>query len=164
MAARKHLFTAMFLAAAGLKMTHVPYRGSAPAVQDVVAGQVPVAMPGLAAMVPYIREQRLRALAMTGSARSPLLPTVPTLAESGFPGFSAYVWSGLVGPKGMPPAIVDRLHRELVTALEAPAVKAFMEQAAIEQVITTPAEMLAFMRQEKERSGKAVRDAGVRVD
>jgi tripartite-type tricarboxylate transporter receptor subunit TctC len=145
-------------------MTHVPYRGSAPAVQDVLAGQVPMAMPGLAAMVPYIREQRLRALAVTGSARSPLLPAVPTLAESGFPGFDAYVWSGLVAPKGTPPAVIERLHRELATALEAPAVKAFMEQAGIEQVTTSPAEMLAFMRQEKERSGKAVRAAGLRVD
>jgi tripartite-type tricarboxylate transporter receptor subunit TctC len=160
----QHLFVARFLSAAGLKMAHVPYRGSAPAVQDVLAGQVPMAMPGLAAMVPYIREQRLRALAVTGSARSPLLPAVPTLAESGFPGFDAYVWSGLMAPKGTPPAVIERLHRELATALEAPAVKAFMEQAGIEQVTTSPAEMLAFMRQEKERSGKAVRAAGLRVD
>jgi len=160
----QHLFTAMLLSAAGLKMSHVPYRGSAPAVQDVVAGQVPVAMPGLAAMVPYIREQRLRALAMTGTVRSPLLPSVPTLAESGFPGFSAYVWSGLVAPKGTPPAVIERLHRELAIALDAPAVKGFMEQAAIEQVTNSPTEMLAFMRQERERSGKAVREAGLRVD
>jgi tripartite-type tricarboxylate transporter receptor subunit TctC len=160
----QHLFTAMFLNAAGLKMSHVPYRGSAQVVQDVVAGQVPVAMPGLAAMVPYIREQRLRALAMTGSARSPLLPDVPTVAESGFPGFSAYVWSGLVAPKGTPAAVIERLHRELVTALQAPPVKAFMEQAAIEQVTTSPADMQAFMRQEKERSARTVREAGVRVD
>jgi tripartite-type tricarboxylate transporter receptor subunit TctC len=160
----QHLFTAMFLSAAGLKMTHVPYRGSAPAVQDVVAGQVPVTMPGLAAMIPHIRDRRLRPLATTGATRSPLLPDVPTLAESGFPGFSAYVWSGLVAPKGTPPAVVARLHRELATAMRAPAVKAFMEKAAIEEVITTPADMHAFMRQEKERSGKVIKETGVRVD
>jgi tripartite-type tricarboxylate transporter receptor subunit TctC len=160
----QHLFTAMFLSAAGLKMTHVPYRGSAPAVQDVVAGQVPVTMPGLAAMIPHIRDKRLRPLATTGATRSPLLPDVPTLAESGFPGFSAYVWSGLMAPKGTPPAVVQRIHRELATAMRTPVVKAFMEKAAIEEIITTPAEMHAFMRQEKERSGKVIKETGVRVD
>jgi tripartite-type tricarboxylate transporter receptor subunit TctC len=160
----QHLFTAMFESAAGLKMTHVPYRGSAPAVQDVVAGQVPVTMPGLAAMIPHIRERRLRPLATTGATRSPLLPDVPTLAESGFPGFSAYVWSGLMAPKGTPPAVIERLHRELAAAMRTPAVRAFMEKAAIEEIITTPAEMQAFIRQEKERSGKVIREAGVRVD
>jgi len=160
----QHLFTAMFLNAAGLKMVHVPYRGSAQAMQDVIGGQVLVAMPGLATMVPHIRQGRLRALATTGTTRSPLLPEVPTVAESGFPGFSAYVWSGLAAPKGTPPAIVDRLHRELVTAMASPTVKAFMEKAAIETVTDSPAEMQAFMREEKERMAKVIREAGVHVD
>jgi tripartite-type tricarboxylate transporter receptor subunit TctC len=160
----QHLFTAMFLNAAGLKMVHVPYRGSAQAMQDVIGGQVLVAMPGLATMVPHIRQGRLRALATTGTTRSPLLPDVPTVAESGFPGFSAYVWSGLAAPKGTPPAIVDRLHRELVTAMASPTVKAFMEKAAIETVTDSPAEMQAFMREEKERMAKVIREAGVHVD
>jgi tripartite-type tricarboxylate transporter receptor subunit TctC len=160
----QHLFTAMFLSAAGLKMVHVPYRGSAPAVQDVIGGQVPVAMPGIGSMLPHIREQRLRALAVTAATRSPLLADVPTLAESGFPGFSAYVWSGLAAPKGTPPAVLERLHRELETALATPAVKSFMDQAAMEPVMTTPAQMQAFMRREKERAGKVIREAGVHVD
>jgi tripartite-type tricarboxylate transporter receptor subunit TctC len=160
----QHLFTAMFLSAAGLHMTHVPYRGSAPAVQDVVGGQVPVAMPGLATMVPHIREKRLRALATTGLTRSPLLPNVPTLAESGYPGFSAYVWSGLVAPKGTPAPVIERLGRELRTALQAPAVKAYFDKAAIEQVTTTPAEMQAFLRAERDRSAKVIKETGVRVD
>jgi tripartite-type tricarboxylate transporter receptor subunit TctC len=160
----QHLFTAMFLSAAGLRMTHVPYRGSAQAVQDVVAGQVPVAMPGIATMMPHIRDKRLRPLATTGLTRSPLLPDVPTLAESGFPGFSAYVWSGLAAPKGTPPAVIARLHRELATALQAPAVKSFMETAAIEQVTTSPAELQAFLREEKARAAKVIKEAGVRVD
>jgi tripartite-type tricarboxylate transporter receptor subunit TctC len=160
----QHLFTAMLLSAAGLKMAHVPYRGSAQAVQDVVAGQVLVAMPGLATMMPHIRDKRLVPLAVSGATRSPLLPDVPTLAESGFPGFTAYVWSGLVAPTGTPPAIVERLHRELRTALRAPAVKAFMEKAAIEEVTTTPEEMHIFMRGERERSAKVIKEAGVQVD
>jgi tripartite-type tricarboxylate transporter receptor subunit TctC len=160
----QHLFTAMFLEAAGLKMVHVPYRGSAQAVQDVIGGQVPVAMPGLATMVPHIRQGRLRALATTGSARSPLLPEVPTIAESGFPGFSAYVWSGLAAPKGTPPAVIERLHGELVTAMASPPVKAFMEKAAIETITDSPAEMQAFMREEKQRMAVVIRQAGVHVE
>ena len=160
----QHLFTAMFLTAAGLDMTHVPYRGSAQAVNDVLGGQVPMAMPGLAAMVPNIRAGKLRALAITGAARSPLLPEVPTLAESGFPGFTAYVWSGLVAPKGTPPAIIERLNRELKAAMKSPAVKSFMDKASIEEVTTTPAELQAFMREEKERAAKVIKEAGVHVD
>lgn len=160
----QHLFTAMFLSAAGLKMTHVPYKGSAQAVTDVLAGQVPVAMPGLATMAPHIRAQRLRALATTGATRSPLLPDVPTLAESGFPGFTAYVWSGLVAPKGTPAAIIDRLNRELKTAMKSAPVHSFMEKASIEEVTTTPAELQAFMREEKERAAKVIKEAGVRID
>jgi tripartite-type tricarboxylate transporter receptor subunit TctC len=160
----QHLFTAMFLSAAGLKMTHVPYRGSAQAVTDVIAGQVPFAMPGLATMLPHIRAQKLRPLATTGAVRSPALPDVPTLAESGFPGFTAYVWSGLVAPKGTPPAIIDRLNRELKIAMKSPAVKAFMEGASIEEITNTPAELHAFMREEKERAAKVIKETGVRVD
>jgi tripartite-type tricarboxylate transporter receptor subunit TctC len=160
----QHLFTAMFLSAAGLTMIHVPYRGSAQAVSDVLGGQVPVAMPGLAAMVPNIRAGKLRALATTGATRSPLLPDVPTLAESGFPGFTAYVWSGLAAPKGTPPAIIDRLNRELKAAMASPAVQGFMQKASIEIVTDTPAELLAFMREERARAAKAVKEAGVHVD
>jgi tripartite-type tricarboxylate transporter receptor subunit TctC len=160
----QHLFTAMFLAAAGLKMAHVPYRGSAQAVTDVIGGQVPIAMPGLAAMVQNIRAGRLRALATTGATRSPLLPDVPTLAESGFPGFTAYVWSGLAAPKGTPPAVIDRLNRELNAAMQAAPVKSFMDKASIESVTTTPAELQAFMREERERAAKVIKEAGVHVD
>jgi tripartite-type tricarboxylate transporter receptor subunit TctC len=160
----QHLFTAMFLSAAGLEMMHIPYRGSAQAVTDVVAGQVMVAMPGLAAMMPHIRDKRLIPLAVTSEKRSPLLPDVPTLAESGFPGFSAYVWSGLAAPKGTPPAIIDRLNRELKTAMTAPAVKAYMDNASVEIVTDTPAEFQAFFQQEKVRAAKAIQDAGLKVD
>lgn len=160
----QHLFTAMFLSAAGLRMMHIPYRGSAQAVTDVVAGQVLVAMPGLAAMMPHIREKRLIPLAVTGDQRSPLLPDVPTLAESGFPGFSAYVWSGLVAPKGTPPAIIERLNRELKKAMASDTVKAYMHNASVEIVTDTPAEFQAFFQQEKARDAKAIQDAGLKID
>jgi tripartite-type tricarboxylate transporter receptor subunit TctC len=160
----QHLFTAMFLSAAGLKMSHVPYRGSAQAVTDVIGGQVPVTMPGLAAMVPNIRAGKLRAIATTGATRSPLLPDVPTLVESGFPGFTAYVWSGIAAPKGTPQPIIDRLNHELRVAMQAAPVKSFMDKASIETITTTPAELQAFMREERERAAKVIKEAGVHVD
>jgi tripartite-type tricarboxylate transporter receptor subunit TctC len=160
----QHLFTAMFVSAAGLQMVHVPYRGSAQATTDLLGGQVPMGMPGLAAMATHIREGKLRALAVTGERRSPLLPDVPTLAESGFPGYSAYVWNGLVAPKGTPPEAIARVHRELVLALRSPAVKAYADKAAIELISDTPAEFGAFLKQERERMAKAVKDTGASVD
>jgi tripartite-type tricarboxylate transporter receptor subunit TctC len=160
----QHLFTAMFLSRAELQMVHVPYRGSAQATTDLVGGQVKFAIPGLAAMMSHIREGRLRPLAVTGKERSPLLPDVPTVDESGFTGFSAYVWNGLLAPKGTPQPVLDKLHRELLTALEAPAVKSFMTTAAMETITTTPTEFQAFMRDEKERAAKVVKDINLRLD
>jgi len=160
----QHLFMSMFLSAAGLDMMHVPYRGSAQAVTDVVAGMVPATLPGLSAMVPYVREGRLRALAVTGDHRSPLLPDVPTLAESGFPGFSAYVWSGLVAPKGTPPQIIDRLNRELRAAMASQPIRDFMDKASMEIVTDTPEEFQAFFREERLRSAKAIADAGIALN
>ncbi len=160
----QHLFMAMFLSRAGLKMVHIPYRGSAQATSDVIAGQVKVALPGLAAMMSHIKDGRLRPLAVTGKVRSPLLPDVPTLDESGFPGYSAYVWNGLLAPKGTPKPIIDKLNRELLTALNAPAVRAFMTSANIESLGTTPAGFDAFIREEKERTVKVVKETGMRID
>ena len=160
----QHLFTLMFLSRANLQMVHIPYRGSGPATTDLLGGQVKVAMPGLAAMMVHIKDGRLRPLAVTGSTRSPLLPEVPTLAESGFAGYSAYVWNGLLAPKGTPRPIIERLNRELIAALKAPAVKAFMTGAAMEALGTTPEEYGAFLREEKERSAQIIKETGLRID
>ena len=160
----QHLFTATFASLAGLDMVHVPYRGSAQVVTDLIAGQIPVALPGLAAMVSHVRDGKLRALAVTSSKRSPLLPDVPTMIESGFPGFTAYVWNGLVAPRRTPQPVVDRLNAEVARALRAPDVVAFMDKAAVEIIIKTPAEFGAFVAEEKNRAAKAVQATGVHVD
>jgi tripartite-type tricarboxylate transporter receptor subunit TctC len=160
----QHLFMAMFATMAGVKMNHVPYRGSAQAVTDLLGGQVSAQMPGLAAMRPHIRDGKVRALATTGARRSPVTPEVPTLVESGFKGYEAYVWNGMLAPKGTPAAIIERLHREFVTALRAPAVKSFLDNAAQEIIGSTPAEFGRFYREEKALWAKIVKETGARID
>ncbi|MBC7778918.1 MAG: tripartite tricarboxylate transporter substrate binding protein [Proteobacteria bacterium] len=160
----QHLFTAMFTSTAGLKMAHVPYKGSAQVLADLLGGQIKVALPGLAAMMGPIKDGRLRPLAVTGATRSPLLPDVPTLAESGFKGYEAYIWMGLLAPKGTSPAIVDRVNRESVMALRAPGVKTYMNNAAIEQIGSTPAEFGTFFRGERDLWARIIKETGARID
>ena len=161
----QHLFMAMFTAMAGIKLTHVPYKGSGQATTDLLGGIVPLSMPGLAAMVGHIKAGKLRALATTGSKRSAALPDVPTLAEAGITGYEAYVWSGLLAPKGTPAPVLERLQKELAAVLETPEVKAYMAQNALEAYTgSTPAQFDAFFREERERWAKIIRDSGAKVD
>jgi len=160
----QHLFTAMFASMAGLQLVHVPYRGSAQAITDLLAGTVPMAMPGTATMVRHIQAGKLRALATTGTQRAKQLPEVPTLAEAGLAGYSAYVWMGLLAPKGTPAAIVERLQRELKAVLAAPEVAGYMNDAGIEVVGSTSAEFDAYFREERERWARVVRETGAKVD
>ena len=160
----QHLFMAQFLSMAGLQITHVPYRGSGQAITDLLGGTVPMAMPGTAAMVPHIRSGKLRALATTGTTRSPQLPDVPTLAESGLPGYKAYVWMGLLAPKGTPPAIIERLHRELMQVMATPEIKHYFGEAGNEIVASTPAEMDSYFREERDRWARIVKETGAKID
>ncbi|MET0508297.1 MAG: tripartite tricarboxylate transporter substrate binding protein [Burkholderiaceae bacterium] len=160
----QHLFMAMFARMADLTMVHLPYRGSGQATTDLLAGTVPMSIPGTAGMMAHIRSGKLRPLATTGATRSPQLPEVPTLAESGLAGYSAYVWLGLLAPKGTPGPIVERLHRELKAALATPEVKAHFEDAGIEVVGSTPAEFGAYFRAERDRWARVVKETGARVD
>jgi tripartite-type tricarboxylate transporter receptor subunit TctC len=160
----QHLFAAMFASMAGINMSHVPYRGSGQATTDLIGGQVKVSIPGLAGMLGHIRAGKLRPLAVTGTQRSPQLPDVPTLGESGLKGYSAYVWMGLLAPMGTPAPIIDRLYRELVAVLATSEVKNYMNGASIEAVGSTPAEFDAYFREEKDRWAKVIRETGARVD
>jgi tripartite-type tricarboxylate transporter receptor subunit TctC len=160
----QHLFMAMFTSMAGIQMNHIPYKGSAQAVTDLLGGQVSAAMPGLAAMRGHIREGRARALAVSGANRASAAPEIPTMIESGLPGYELYVWMGMLAPKGTPAPVIERLHREFATALRAPAVKSFMETAAIEAVGSGPAQFGRFFREEKLRWAKIIKETGARVD
>lgn len=160
----QHLFAAMFASMAGININHVPYRGSGQATTDLIGGQVRVSIPGLAGMLGHIKAGRLRALAVTGVHRSPQLPEVPTLAESGLKDYSAYVWLGLLAPKGTPAPVIDKLHRQVVAALASSEVRNYMNNASIEALGSSPAELDAFFREEKERWAKIIRETGARVD
>jgi len=160
----QHLFAAMFASMSGIQIVHVPYRGSGQATTDLLGGTVPMAIPGTAGMVAHIKAGKLRPLAVTGVTRTPQLPDVPTLAESGLKGYAAYVWMGLLAPKGTPPAIVNLLQRELKASLAAPEVVTFMNDAGIEIVGSTPAEFESYFREERDRWARVVKETGAKVD
>ena len=160
----QHLFAALLWAQTGLKLNHVPYKGSGQATTDLLGGRVPVSIPGTAGMVGHTRAGKLRALAVTGAKRSPQLPDVPTLQELGVQGYEAYVWMGLLAPKGTPAAIVDKLYGAVIAALQSDDVKGYMENAGIEVVGSTPKEFGAFFRAERDLWGRVVRDTGAKID
>ena len=160
----QHLFAAQFLSLAGLRMNHIPYRGSAQATTDLIGGQVMLAMPGIAGMLGHIRSGKLQALAVTSAQRSPQLPDVPTLAEAGVPAMVAYVWLGLLAPKGTPAAIIERLNREVQAALASPEVKTYMAVASIEALGSSPTEFAAYFREEQNRWAGVIRETGAKID
>lgn len=160
----QHLFAALLASRTGMQMNHVPYRGSGQATTDLLGGQVQMSIPGTAGMVGHIKNGKLRALAVTGAKRSPQLPDVPTVMESGVPNFEAYVWMGLLAPKGTPQPIIDKLYREVQQALQTNEVKSYMATAGIEIVGSTPAEFGKFFRAERDLWAKVVKDTGAKID
>jgi tripartite-type tricarboxylate transporter receptor subunit TctC len=160
----QHLFAALLASMTGMSLNHIPYRGSSQATTDLLGGRVQMSMPGMAGMLGHIRSGKLRALAVTGARRASQLPDVPTVAEAGVPGFEAYVWMGLLAPKATPPAVIDRIHRELIAVLASDNVMRYMANASIEIVGSSPAEFGAFFHAEKDRWGKIVRETGAKVD
>jgi len=160
----QHLFMAMLASMTGMKLSHVPYRGSGQATADLLGGQVMASIPGTAGMVGHIKGGKLRPLAVTGSKRSPQLPDVPTIAESGVPGYEAYVWMGLMAPKGTPAAVVDRINRDVLEVLQTNEVRGYMSTSGIEIVGSTPAEFGAFFRAERDQWAKVVRETGAKAE
>jgi tripartite-type tricarboxylate transporter receptor subunit TctC len=146
--AANHLVTELFNGKAGLKMTHIPYRGTALAVADLVAGQVTVVFSDPVSMLPHMQAGTLRGLAVTSTQRSAVAPDVPTVAESGFPGFDAIAWHGILAPAKTPPSIVKKLHAEIVNALQQPEIKALLVKQAMQPVGNTPEEFAAFIKRD----------------
>ncbi len=160
----QHLFAALLASMTGMKLNHIPYRGSGQATTDLLGGQVQMSMPGMAGMLGHIRNGKLRALAVTSAGRAPQLADVPTVAEAGVPGYEAYVWMGLLAPKATPATVIDKICRELLAVLATDAVKRYMANASIEVVGSSPAEFGAFFHMEKDRWAKIVRETGAKVD
>lgn len=162
----QHLGGEMFKSAAGgLQIAHVPYKGGGQAIVDVVGGQVPLAMLGMAPALPHIKAGRLKALAVTGKTRVPILPDVPTLDESGLTGFETVQWYGPSVPAGTPAAVIARLHEAFVAASKAPSVERSMKDIGLTiSTSPTPADFGAYIAREVARWPAIVKAAGARVD
>ena len=159
-----HLAAELFRSAAGIDIVHVPYRGAAPAVQDLLAGQVQLVVLDVSVLLPHIRSGAIRALTATSRTRSALLPEVPTTAESGLPTVLSDNWYGLAAPAGIPKTILDRLHAATVRVLESREVaEPMMAQGAVIRPMTPP-EFTDFVRLEREKWGPVVKASGAKMD
>ncbi len=160
----QHLVAALFASLAGIDINHVPYKGSGPAMQDLVSGQVKVSFAGVPNVITQVRNGRLRALAVTTAARWPDMPDVPTLAEAGVPGYEAALWLALLAPAALPAEIVLRLHAEIGKALQDAEALQSLRAAGIAPSLKGPQELRAFMRAEHEKWGRVVRETGATIN
>ena len=162
--AANHLMTELFSRKAGIKMTHIPYRGTALAVADVVADQVTMVFGDPVSVLPHMRSGTLRALAVSSPQRSPVAPEVPTLMESGFPDLEAVAWHGILVPAKTPPEIVKLLNAEVVKALRDPEIKDLLSKQAMQPVGDTPAEFASFIQKDIATWKVVAADANVSVE
>jgi len=158
-----HLTPELISNLAGIKMNHIPYKGSGPAMADVIAGSVQVVLDLMFSAMPQVKGGRLRAIAITGSARSPLLPEVPTVAESGFPGFEATVWNGLMAPANTPKEVIARLNAEIKKALATADMNELLQSQGFAASWSTPEQFGALIHSELERWKKVVKASGATI-
>ena len=159
-----HLTMELFKQQIDSFMVHIPYRGVAPAFTDLIGGQTQAMFPGLAAAVPHIRSGRVRPLAVTGLARHPQFKDLPTLDESGFKGFDAQQWYGVVGPAGMPPAVVRQLNESLASVLRAPDLREKLSVEAIEPMAMSPEQFADFIKTDIARWTRLAKDRKIELD
>jgi tripartite-type tricarboxylate transporter receptor subunit TctC len=159
-----HLGTELLMLNGGFKMLHVPYKGSNPAITSLMAGELQIAMAGLATVLPHARSGRLKALAVTGAKRAQIAPDLPTVAESGVPGYAFDVWYGLVFPGGTPGAIVKKANAEVVKQLQSPEVGGRFAKAGVEPVTNTPQAFSDLIRREVATWTKVVKAANIKVE
>ena len=159
-----HLASAMMSTQTGIQTQHIPYKGSAPGLVDLASGQTQFMIDTINTVLPYIRDNRLRGLAVTSVKRSPLLPDLPTLAEAGISGFEAAAWQGIVVPTGTPNEIVQKLNAEVNKALAHPDIRSRLAAQGADILGGTPAEYAAYLRSEMPRWAKAVKDSGAKAE
>jgi len=159
-----HLSAELFSAMAGIKMSHVPYKGSAPALTDVMAGQTDLMFDTMLSAMPHVKAGKLKAVAITSSQRSPVAPHLPTVAESGLPGYEAIAWNGLLAPAGTPKEVVARLNAELKKVLENPDVRQRFEAQGFAASWNSPATFGSFLQAEVDKWAKVVQVSGAKID
>jgi len=159
-----HLAGELLQSRAGIQLTHVPYKGGGPAAAAVLAGEAQLIFGSVASSLPFVKAGKLKALATTGLKRSKVAPDVPTMAESGLPGFEAVSWIGALVPVGTPQPIVDKIHTDLVAVLRMPEVKQQLGALGAEVVGNSEQEFAAWNRNEIAKWSKAVKESGAKVD
>jgi tripartite-type tricarboxylate transporter receptor subunit TctC len=159
-----HLAIELFVRAAGIQMTHVPYKGGSQAINDTLAGHIQTVAVNALEVLPHVKAGKLRVLAVLSPARAGILPDVPTIAESGYPGFEASVWYGFVGPAGLPASVVARLHAEIQKALASPEVRERLTGAGGEVLPGPVDRFTALLASERSRYERLIRDARIQPD
>lgn len=159
-----HLAAELLKYMARIDVVHVPYKGSGPAMTDLMGGQVAYMFGGVSALQPHVQSGKLRALAVSTVKRSAAAPEIPTIAESGLPGYSANSWNSLVVPRGTPPAIIQRLNTEVVAILNEPEVRQRFKQQGIDAEPGTPAQLAAYVKAEIQRFDKLIKAIGLKLD
>jgi tripartite-type tricarboxylate transporter receptor subunit TctC len=159
-----HLALELFDTMAGVKMVHIPYKGAGQVVGDLLAGQLQLASMGFPIAMPHVQSGKLRAIALTGATRSPLLPHIPTVAEAGLAGFDVTSWYGVFGPAALPREIINRLNSEIGSAITAPELKERLTALGAEPSIKSPDQFARYVREEIVKWAKVVRESGAKLD
>jgi tripartite-type tricarboxylate transporter receptor subunit TctC len=159
-----HLAGELFNMMTGVKLTHIPYKGSGLAITELIGGQVQLMFAGIVPIDPHVKAGRVRGIAVSSLKRSTAIPQVPTIAESGLPGFEVVGWYGVLAPARTPPAIVERLHREFLKILQTPEIRDRLTSEGAEPVGNTPAEFTAFLKTDIARWAKVIKAAGAKLD
>ena len=160
----QHLVSALFTSMAGIDLNHVPYKGSGPAMQDLLSGQVKVSFAGIPNVMPSLKSGKLRALAVSTPKRSPDLPDVPTVAEAGVPGYDATLWLALLAPAGTPGEVLQKLYAEATKTLREPEVQKAIAATGVEVSIMGPQDLPAFLQAEADKWGKVARESGATIN
>ena len=159
-----HLAAELFKSRAGVDILHVPYKSGGPATLSLLGGETKLYFASLSSVIPQVKAGSLKALAVTGPRRSPELPAVPTMQESGYPGFDVTAWHGVVAPAGTPRAIVDRLSREIVKVLSMPDVQEGFKREGLDIMLETPEQASAHIKKETALWAKVIKDAGIKAE
>ena len=157
-----HLAAVLLESMAGIKLVHIPYKGGAPAITDLLAGHVPVFFAVISTAVPHVQAGKARGIAVTGARRAEAVPDIPTIAEAGVPGYSATNWYGLLAPAKTPAQQIDRLNKEMVAALKAREITEGLKSRGIDAAPSSPAEFAAYIRGENTKWSKIIRQSGIK--